>query len=176
MADSLIQTATLTAIADAIRAKNGSSDTYLPSQMASAISNISCGLGFSAQNLSCDTTCQSFVCITLSLFLLRNLTLALSQGFIHLAQLLCSKSSHFLSHLACSGINKKFTLSLSDSPSRVGRDPLKCFIKLRVTSLLLSEYIIPEIRSFFKFRYPRFPEIFCSFFFYLSQPYTYIIY
>ena len=44
MADRLIQTETLTAIADAIRAKNGSSDTYLPSQMASAISNISAGL------------------------------------------------------------------------------------------------------------------------------------
>lgn len=44
MADRLIQTKTLTAIADAIRAKNGSSDTYLPSQMASAISNISGGL------------------------------------------------------------------------------------------------------------------------------------
>lgn len=44
MADRLIQTETLTAIADAIRAKNGSSDTYTPSQMASAISNISAGL------------------------------------------------------------------------------------------------------------------------------------
>lgn len=40
MADRLIQTETLTAIADAIRTKNGSSDTYLPSQMASAINSL----------------------------------------------------------------------------------------------------------------------------------------
>lgn len=38
MADRLIQTETLTAIADAIRGKNGSSDTYLPSQMATTLS------------------------------------------------------------------------------------------------------------------------------------------
>lgn len=40
MADRLIQTETLTAIADAIRAKNGSSDTYTPAQMASAINSL----------------------------------------------------------------------------------------------------------------------------------------
>ena len=40
MADRLIQTETLTAIANAIRGKNGSSDTYTPSQMASAITAI----------------------------------------------------------------------------------------------------------------------------------------
>lgn len=43
MADRLIQTETLTAIADAIRAKNGSSDTYTPVQMADAITAISTG-------------------------------------------------------------------------------------------------------------------------------------
>lgn len=58
MADRLIQTETLTAIADAIRAKNGSSDTYLPSQMASAISNISAGLDIKklTATVSADTT------------------------------------------------------------------------------------------------------------------------
>lgn len=40
MADRLIQTETLTAIADAIRAKNGSSDTYTPAQMVSAINSL----------------------------------------------------------------------------------------------------------------------------------------
>lgn len=40
MADRLIQTETLTAIADAIRAKNGSSDTYTPAQMVDAITAI----------------------------------------------------------------------------------------------------------------------------------------
>lgn len=40
MADRLIQTGTLTAIADAIRGKNGSSDTYTPAQMASAINSL----------------------------------------------------------------------------------------------------------------------------------------
>lgn len=43
MADRLIQTETLTAIADAIRGKNGTSDTYTPSQMAAAITAISTG-------------------------------------------------------------------------------------------------------------------------------------
>ena len=41
MARVLINESNLENIADAIRAKNGSSDTYLPSQMATAISNIS---------------------------------------------------------------------------------------------------------------------------------------
>ena len=41
MADRLIQTGTLTAIADAIRAKTGSSATLTPAQMADAISTIS---------------------------------------------------------------------------------------------------------------------------------------
>lgn len=40
----IINESNLQNIADAIRAKNGSSDTYLPSQMATAISNISVGL------------------------------------------------------------------------------------------------------------------------------------
>lgn len=40
MAERLIQTETLTAIADAIRGKNGTSDTYTPSQMADAITAI----------------------------------------------------------------------------------------------------------------------------------------
>ena len=40
MADYLIQDTTLTAIADAIRAKNGGGDTYTPAQMAAAISKI----------------------------------------------------------------------------------------------------------------------------------------
>lgn len=40
MADRLIQTETLTAIADAIRAKLGISDTYLPSEMPDAIESI----------------------------------------------------------------------------------------------------------------------------------------
>jgi hypothetical protein len=44
MARVLINESNLENIADAIRGKNGSSDTYLPSQMASAISNISAGL------------------------------------------------------------------------------------------------------------------------------------
>lgn len=44
MARVLVNESNLQNIADAIRAKNGSSDTYLPSQMASAISNISAGL------------------------------------------------------------------------------------------------------------------------------------
>ena len=43
MADRLIQTETLTAIADAIRAKNGTSDTYTPPQMALAIMDIETG-------------------------------------------------------------------------------------------------------------------------------------
>lgn len=40
MAERLIQTSTLTAIANAIRAKSGTQNTYTPSQMASAISEI----------------------------------------------------------------------------------------------------------------------------------------
>lgn len=40
----IINESNLQNIADAIRAKNGSPDTYLPSQMATAISNISAGL------------------------------------------------------------------------------------------------------------------------------------
>ena len=43
MAERLIQTQTLTAIADAIRAKNGSSNTYTPAQMAGAIGAITTG-------------------------------------------------------------------------------------------------------------------------------------
>lgn len=43
MAERLIQTQTLTAIADAIRAKNGSSNTYTPAQMAAAIGAITTG-------------------------------------------------------------------------------------------------------------------------------------
>lgn len=43
MAKAFIQESTLTDIADAIRSKNGSSDTYLPSQMASAIMSIPSG-------------------------------------------------------------------------------------------------------------------------------------
>ena len=43
MADRLIQTETLTAIADAIRGKNGTQNTYTPSQMADAITAISTG-------------------------------------------------------------------------------------------------------------------------------------
>lgn len=58
MADRIIQTDTLTAIADAIRAKNGSSDSYLPSEMATAISNISGGLDIKklTATVSADTT------------------------------------------------------------------------------------------------------------------------
>lgn len=41
MADRIIQTETLTAIADAIRTKNGSSDTYTPAQMAQEIEDLS---------------------------------------------------------------------------------------------------------------------------------------
>lgn len=44
MARVIINESNLEDIADAIRGKNGSSDTYLPSQMATAISNISSGL------------------------------------------------------------------------------------------------------------------------------------
>ena len=44
MARVLINESNLQNIADAIRAKNGSSDTYTPSQMAGAISAISTGL------------------------------------------------------------------------------------------------------------------------------------
>lgn len=43
MSERIIQTDTLVAIADAIRAKNGSSEVYTPAQMATAISNLSGG-------------------------------------------------------------------------------------------------------------------------------------
>lgn len=43
MADRIIQTETLTAIADAIRGKTGTQNTYTPSQMADAITAISTG-------------------------------------------------------------------------------------------------------------------------------------
>lgn len=43
MGKAFIQESTLTDIADAIRSKNGSSDTYLPSEMAQAIQNIPTG-------------------------------------------------------------------------------------------------------------------------------------
>ena len=58
MADRLIQTETLTAIADAIRDKNGTQNTYTPSQMASAISNISAGLDIKklTATVASDTT------------------------------------------------------------------------------------------------------------------------
>ena len=45
MAERLIQTQTLSAIADAIRAKNGSSNTYTPAQMAAAILALAPGGG-----------------------------------------------------------------------------------------------------------------------------------
>lgn len=45
MANKITNTDNYTAIANAIRAKNGSSDTYTPSQMATAISNIPTGTG-----------------------------------------------------------------------------------------------------------------------------------
>lgn len=45
MALAVIQEQNLTDIADAIRSKNGTSDTYMPSQMASAIQNIPTGGG-----------------------------------------------------------------------------------------------------------------------------------
>lgn len=45
MAKALIDDSTLTGIANAIRAKTGSADTMLPSQMAAAISGISTGTG-----------------------------------------------------------------------------------------------------------------------------------
>lgn len=58
MARVIINESNLENIADAIRAKNGSSDTYLPSQMASAISNISSGLDIKklTATVSADTT------------------------------------------------------------------------------------------------------------------------
>ena len=40
MAEGLVSDTNLTAIANAIRAKNGSSDTYTPATMATAITNI----------------------------------------------------------------------------------------------------------------------------------------
>lgn len=45
MANVLVQESSLTAIADAIRAKNGTEDTYKPADMASAIANIPSGGG-----------------------------------------------------------------------------------------------------------------------------------
>lgn len=58
MAKVLINESNLEDIADAIRAKNGSSDTYLPSQMATAISNISTGLDIKklTTTVSADST------------------------------------------------------------------------------------------------------------------------
>ena len=43
MADYLIKDTTLTNIADAIRAKKSSTDTYTPAEMATAISSIETG-------------------------------------------------------------------------------------------------------------------------------------
>jgi len=48
MANKITNTDNYTAIANAIRAKNGSSDTYTPSQMATAISNIPTGTSLPA--------------------------------------------------------------------------------------------------------------------------------
>ena len=45
MADYLIKDTTLTNIADAIRAKKSSTDTYTPAEMATAISSIETGGG-----------------------------------------------------------------------------------------------------------------------------------
>lgn len=45
MANVLVNDASLSAIADAIRGKNGSSDTYTPGEMASAITEIPTGSG-----------------------------------------------------------------------------------------------------------------------------------
>lgn len=52
MSQALITEARLTDIADAIRAKNGSSDTYTPPQMAAAIAAIPTGGGVDVEALS----------------------------------------------------------------------------------------------------------------------------
>lgn len=55
MATVLTDNAHYTAIANAIRAKNGSSDTYTPSQMAAAIAAIPTG-GMTSEMIACDYT------------------------------------------------------------------------------------------------------------------------
>lgn len=56
MAKAIIDEQNLTDIADAIRAKNGSADTYLPSEMATAISNLPSGLPiFEYYEITADT-------------------------------------------------------------------------------------------------------------------------
>lgn len=52
MAKAFIDDTNLTAIANAIRAKTGSADTYLPSEMATAISNLQIGGGTSLDNIA----------------------------------------------------------------------------------------------------------------------------
>lgn len=53
MSKVLVSEENLTGIADAIREKNGSQETYTPSEMATAISNISGG-GSGGKNVQCD--------------------------------------------------------------------------------------------------------------------------
>ena len=59
MATILTDSSHYTAIADAIRAKNGSSDTYTPSQMAEAITAISGGV--QSETVTCDYTNDSAI-------------------------------------------------------------------------------------------------------------------
>ena len=57
MADVLIEESTMDEIADAIRTKNGSATTYLPSQMSNAITNLPEGAQVSLQHW--DSECFS---------------------------------------------------------------------------------------------------------------------
>ena len=59
MANVLIETDTMTDIADAIRGKNGSVSTYTPAQMATAIDNLPSGATLQSKSVSPTESAQT---------------------------------------------------------------------------------------------------------------------